>query len=110
MTEAHATHKTPLDTLFQAIPAGFLIAALVWMLPSSIGSEFWIIITVTFVIAIGDFAHVIAGSVEVFLLMLSGESSLAQGLGYLVMACIGNIIGGSGLFALMTYAQVREER
>jgi formate/nitrite transporter FocA (FNT family) len=107
---AHATHKAPLDTLFQAIPAGFLIAALVWMLPSSIGSEFWIIITVTFVIAIGDFAHVIAGSVEVFLLMLSGESDLTQGLGYLVMACIGNIIGGTGLFALMAYAQVREER
>jgi formate/nitrite transporter FocA (FNT family) len=106
----HATHKDPLVTLFQAIPAGFLIAALVWMLPSSSGSEFWLIITITYVIAIGDFAHVIAGSIEVFILLLTGESSLLQGMSYLVMACVGNIIGGTGLFAFMAYAQVREER
>lgn len=106
----HATHKPPLATLFQAIPAGFLIAALVWMLPSSVGSEFWVIVTITYVIAIGDFAHVIAGSVEVFILILTGDSQIIQGLSYLVMAGIGNIIGGTGLFAFMAYAQVREER
>ncbi len=105
-----ATHKDPWVTLFQAIPAGFLIAALVWMLPSSVGSEFWVILTITYVIAIGDFAHVIAGSVEVFILILTGDSRILQGLGYLLMSGIGNIIGGTGLFAFMAYAQVREER
>lgn len=106
---AHATQKPPWETLFQAIPAGFLIAALVWMLPSAEGSEFWVIVTITFVIAIGDFAHVIAGSVEVFLLLLTGESEIQQGLGYLIMSCIGNVIGGTVLFAFMAYAQVRKE-
>ena len=104
-----AVDRDLLDIFFQAIPAGFLIAALVWMLPSSEGSEFWVICVMIYIIAIGDFAHIVAGSMEVFLLLLNDGIALGQGLGYLVMACLGNIIGGTGLFALMTYAQVREE-
>lgn len=100
----------PLDDIFlHAIPAGFLIAALVWMLPSSEGSEFWVISVMIYVIALGDFAHIVAGSAEVFLLLLNDGIDFVHGIGYLVMACIGNIIGGTGLFALMAYAQVREE-
>lgn len=104
-----AVDRGMIDIFLQAIPAGFLIAALVWMLPSAEGNQFWVIGIMVYVIAIGDFAHIIAGSFEVFLLFLDGSLSVGQGLGYLVMACAGNIIGGTGLFALMTYAQVREE-
>lgn len=57
----------------------------------------------------GDFAHIIAGSMGMFLLLLNGEIDLIKSLGYLIMACLGNIIGGTGLFALMAYAQVRDE-
>lgn len=86
-----ATHKDPLVTLFQAIPPGFMIAALVWMLPSAVGAEFRVIITITFVIAIGYFALVIAGSIEVFLLLLTGDTQLLQGFGYLVSAATVNL-------------------
>lgn len=105
----HAVERDFLLIFIQAIPAGFLIAALVWMLPSSEGNEFWVISLMIYVIAIGDFAHIIAGSAEVFLLLLNDATTLSQGAGYMVMACLGNIIGGTGLFALMAYAQVREE-
>lgn len=105
----HAVNKNLSDIFIQAIPAGFLIAALVWMLPSSEGAEFWVILLMTYIIAIGDFAHVIAGSAEAFLLMLNSHTSVLHGVGYMVTACIGNIIGGTGLFAFMAYAQVREE-
>ncbi len=79
------------------------------MLPSAEGAKFWVILFMTYLIAIGDFAHIVAGSVEAFLLMFGSHISLTQGLGYLAMACLGNIIGGTGLFALMAYAQVKEE-
>lgn len=105
----HAVDRPLFDIFLQAIPAGFLIAALVWMLPSSEGEQFWIISVMIYIIAIGDFAHIVAGSAEVFLLLLNFELALGQGLGYLFFACLGNIIGGTGLFALMAYAQVREE-
>lgn len=105
----HAVNKPLGDIFIQAIPAGFLIAALVWMLPSAENSKFWVILLMTYVLAIGDFAHIVAGSAEAFLLMLNSEIAMTQGLGYLFMACLGNIIGGTGLFALMAYAQVKEE-
>ena len=44
-------------TLLLAIPAGFYVAALVWMLPSSKGFEVWIIIIMTYLIAIGGFVY-----------------------------------------------------
>lgn len=105
----HAVDREFGAIFLQAVPAGFLIAALVWMLPSSENDAFWIISIMIYIIAIGDFSHIVAGSAEVFLLLLNGETDLLQGLGYLLFAGLGNIIGGTGLFALMAYAQVREE-
>ncbi len=105
----HAVNKPLGDIFVQAIPAGFLIAALVWMLPSSSSTKFWVIMLMTYIIAIGDFAHIVAGSTEAFLLMINGATSISHGLGYLLMVGLGNIIGGTGLFALMAYAQVKEE-
>lgn len=105
----HAIDREMIDIFFAAMPAGFLIAAMVWMLPSSENAKAFIVIIMTYLIAVGDFAHVVAGSAEAFLLMLNGEAGLAKGFGYLAMAGLGNIIGGTGLFALMAYAQVRDE-
>ena len=105
----HAVLRPVDQVFFQAIPAGFLIAALVWMLPSSAGTQFWVIFMMTYLIAVGDFSHVIAGSTESFLLILGGYASWQTGMLYILMAALGNIIGGSGLFALTAYAQVREE-
>ena len=102
--------KAPLETLLLAIPAGFYVAVLVWMLPSSKGFEVWIIIIMTYLIAIGEFAHVVVGSVEVFLLLLDGQVGVVHAFGgYLLPALAGNIIGGTALFSLLAYAQVREE-
>lgn len=102
--------KTALEVFVQAIPAGFYVATLVWMLPSSKGFELWVIIIMTYLIAIGGFAHVIVGSMEVFLLLLDGQVSIAYGIGtYLLPALAGNIVGGTVLFSLLAYAQVREE-
>jgi len=105
----HAIHRELWNVFFQGIPAGFLIAAVVWMLPSAENSEFFVIFLMTYLIAIGDFTHVVAGSAEAFVLLLTNDISLAGAFGYIGAAGLGNIIGGTGLFALLAYAQVKDE-
>ena len=107
---SHFVEKGFIELLLQGVPAGFLIAALTWMIPNSQGSKFWVILIMTYAIALGDFAHVIAGSVEVFLILLAGQISILKAFGGIILpALIGNIIGGTALFSLIAYAQVREE-
>lgn len=105
----HAIHRDIGDVFVQGIPAGFLIAALVWMLPSAENNEFFIILLMTYLIAIGDFTHVVAGSAEAFVLMLEGDIGIGAAFSYIGAAGLGNIIGGTGLFSLLAYAQVRNE-
>jgi len=51
-----------ITALLLGIPARFIIAALVWMLPSAKGTELFVIMLFTYLIAACDFTHVIAGS------------------------------------------------
>ncbi len=105
----HLLHKTPLEVLAEAIPAGFIIASVAWIRAAVTDGEFWIVLTLTYVIALGDFTHVIAGGAETFLLLFAGQIDTTHALGLIGPALIGNIIGGTGLFALLAYAQVRQE-
>ena len=105
----HAIHRDLWDVFIQGIPAGFLIAGLVWMLPSAESNEFFVIFLMTYLIAIGDFTHVVAGSAEAFVLLLADDISIGGAFGYIGAAGLGNIIGGTGLFALLAYAQVKDE-
>ena len=99
-----------LETLRLGIPAGFLIAAVPWALPSARGQEVWIVLVFTYFIALGGVAHVVAGSGEAWLLVVDGDISFLHALGAIILpALIGNIIGGTGLFALLAHAQVRQE-
>ncbi len=94
-------HKAPSALLLQGIPAGFLIATVAWLRAASSGGEFWIVFTLTFAIALGDFTHVVAGAAEAFLLLVSGEVGPARVVGGMILpALLGNVIGGTGLFAL----------
>jgi Formate/nitrite family of transporters len=98
-----------MEIFLTGIPAGLILAAMVWMLPSARNHSSFIIIIMTYIIAIGGFAHVIAGSTEAFLLLLTNNTSLSVCFNYILFAALGNIIGGSVLFSLLTYAQIRHE-
>lgn len=107
---AAALDKAPLDTLLQAVPAGFLIASVAWIRAGITNGEFWIVLALTYAIALGGFTHVVAGSAETFLLLFAGQIGVGHALGGIIApALIGNIIGGTGLFALLAHAQVRSE-
>ncbi len=92
------------------IPAGFLVAAVAWSLPAGRRQEFLIALFFTYFISFGGFAHVIAGSCEAWLLWLSGAIDLGTAIGGLILpALLGNILGGTLIFALLAHAQVRQE-
>ena len=97
-------------TMWIGIPAGFLVGSIAWILPNARGSEFWIILMLTYVVSIGGFSHVVAGSCEAWLLWLTGQASLGWAVGgFMLPALIGNILGGTGLFAVLAHGQVRGE-
>ena len=98
------------EMLLHAMPAGFLVAAMVWMLPNGRGFEIWVIVLATYLIGLGGYAHVVVGSLEASLLLIAGEITMAKATwGFLVPVLLGNVIGGTALFSLLAYGQVRQE-
>lgn len=102
--------KAPMEMMLQGIPAGFLIASVAWIRAGVSNGEFWVVLSLTYAIALGDFTHVVAGSAEAFLLVFAGQVGIGQALGGMILPSLaGNVIGGTGLFALLAHAQVRQE-
>lgn len=94
-------------TFLTGIFGGWLIALIVWLLPSAESARFWVIIFITYIVGLSEFAHVIAGSIEVLFLVMTHQLSFTYYLGYFLLpALMGNIIGGVSLVALLSHAQV----
>ncbi|HAG29267.1 MAG TPA: transporter (formate/nitrite transporter family protein), partial [Alteromonas macleodii] len=105
----HYAKLSPSDAFSYGITSGFIIAAIVWMKPSVKHSQILMIVIFTYLIAIGNFTHVIAGSTELFLLALQNKISVLATLSLIGATLLGNIVGGTGLFALLAYGQVVRE-
>ena len=107
---SHLTEMTPLDAFQRGIPAGFILATIAWLLPNARGQEIWVVTLLTWIISLASFSHVIAGSAEAWLLTTTGQASVWFAIfGFILPALAGNIVGGSGLFAVLAHAQVRSE-
>lgn len=103
--------ELPAMTMFlRGIVAGWIVATLVWLLPSAEQSKVAVILLMAWLIAALDLTHVVAGSVEAVFSFWIGDASLADVIaGFLLPTLLGNIVGGSALFALIAHAQVSEE-
>ena len=102
--------QTWLEMAFKAVSAGFLIAAMVWLLPGAENAQFHVITLMTYLIAVGGFMHIVAGSMEAFMLLAAGQlgwTALLWDFG--APTLLGNIVGGTALFAVLSYAQVMKE-
>jgi formate/nitrite transporter FocA (FNT family) len=112
MIGAAALSGGPSTIFLRGIFAGWLIALTVWMLPAAEGSRPVIIIAMTYLVGLGGFAHVIAGSVEVlYVVTTSGAVTWIEYFrDFLLPALGGNIVGGVSLVALFNHAQVVTER
>ena len=94
----------------KGIVSGWMIATMVWMIPSMEHAKMWIILVITYLMALGDFTHIVVGSVEVSYLVWSGDENWSTfWLDFALPTLAGNIIGGSFIFALISHAQVRSD-
>ncbi|MFC4638927.1 formate/nitrite transporter family protein [Deinococcus hohokamensis] len=92
--------------LIRGVFAGWLIALMVWLLPAAQTARVSVII-ITFLVGLGEFSHIIAGSVEVLYLVMTGALNFAKYLlDYMLPTLFGNILGGVALVAALNHAQV----
>jgi len=106
----HAMSMSASVSFWRGIPAGVIIALIVWMLPQAAEAKFFIIMTFTWLIAAGDFTHIVAGSVEMAVLMLQGELAVKDAItGFFVPVLAGNVMGGTVVFTLVAWGQVRDD-
>ncbi|HEX4440147.1 MAG TPA: formate/nitrite transporter family protein [Thermoanaerobaculia bacterium] len=99
--------------VFLAIFAGWLVALMAWLVAAThaTGAQIAIVWLTTAPISALGFRHAIAGSVNAFVLVWSGDAGLAAMLGgFLVPALIGNVVGGVALVALLNHGQVKAGR
>ena len=94
-------------TALRAVFAGWLIALMVWMLPAAQTAHVWVIIIMTYLIGIGHFSHIVAGSTVVQYGVASGIHTWGEYLGrFVVPTLLGNVVGGVTLVAALNHAQV----
>jgi len=93
--------------LVRAIFAGWLIALMVWLLPGAESARVSIIVIITFLVGIGGFNHIIAGSTTLFFLVATNHISWQSYLiHFFVPVLLGNMVGGISLVAALGHVQV----
>ena len=107
----HHLLEVPNDKSFAtAVLAGWLIALLVWMIHAVETGRVLLIFLITYLMGISDVAHVVVGTIEVTYLVLLGEATISESLSRFVLpTLLGNIVGGTFIFALISHAQVRAD-
>jgi formate-nitrite transporter family protein len=107
---AHALEGSFWHTVITGGSAGWLIGLMVWLLPAADASRALIIILLTYVIAICQFPHIIAGSVEAAFGVLTGQATVGDyAFRFLIPTFLGNAAGGTILAALLNHAPLAGE-
>ncbi len=104
---ADAANVSFSEAILRGILAGWLIAMVVWMLAATDSGRIAIIVILTYIVGLAKLTHVVAGSVEVLFLVMTGAKSwFAFAGGYLLPTLIGNVLGGVALVSAVNHAQV----
>ncbi|WP_233338174.1 formate/nitrite transporter family protein [Buttiauxella sp. W03-F01] len=103
-------HNTPGEMFANAIISGWIIATMVWMFPSAGSAKIFVIIIMTWLVALGDLTHIVVGSVEILYLVFNGTIHWSEFLWPFALPTLaGNICGGTFIFALISHAQIRND-
>ena len=107
---ANIMQLNPIENILRGIPAGILIAAIVWISPQAKYFRFAMIFFFIYFIALGDFTHVIVGSCEMAYEVIEGNADFfTYFFKFLIPTGVGNVIGGTLIFTLLIYYQVKQE-
>jgi formate/nitrite transporter FocA (FNT family) len=93
-------------TLMRAVCAGFLIATMIWLLPSAGSARLLVVLLLAYLVGLGAFSHIVAGSTPALYVVFKGERPLLDWLvGFLIPTFVGNSVGGVGLVAALAHVQ-----
>jgi formate/nitrite transporter FocA (FNT family) len=95
-----------LTIFLRGVFAGWLIAMMVWMLPAAESARFFVVVVMTWLVAVSGLAHIVAGSIDVLYVVVTGGAPLSVYFGWMIPALAGNIVGGTALVAALGHAQV----
>ncbi len=97
-------------TVVRGFFSGWLIALMVWLLPSARSARLLTIVLITYTVAVSKLTHVIAGSVEASYAVMIGAATVRDYFSvFLVPTFIGNMIGGISLVAIINHAAIAPE-
>jgi formate/nitrite transporter FocA (FNT family) len=97
-------------TLLKAFFAGWLIALMVWILPSAQSARLITILIITYVVSLAHLSHIVAGSSEAAYSVLSGTATFGQYFIYFLLpTLIGNIVGGVVLVTVLNHGSIAPE-
>jgi formate/nitrite transporter FocA (FNT family) len=103
-------HSGNLAGIVKAVFAGWLIALMVWVLPSARSARLFVILILTYVVSVGHFPHIVAGSVEAAFAVFNGDAGILDYFGgFLFPVLLGNTLGGIALAALLNHAPLAGE-
>jgi formate/nitrite transporter FocA (FNT family) len=110
---SHLMEFATVPLLLSALLAGWLMALGAWLIlatPPTV-SQLASIYVVTFLIGLGGLHHSIAGSAEALTgYLTSNEFTIVEVLRFILLAAIGNLIGGSLFVAVLNYGHIRKSR
>lgn len=87
--------------------SGWLIALMVWLLPSARSARILAVVFITYVVALAQLSHVVAGSAEAAYAVLIGHAGAWDYCWrFLAPTLIGNTVGGVVFVALLNHAPV----
>ncbi|MCP3722380.1 formate/nitrite transporter family protein [Paraburkholderia sp. CNPSo 3272] len=97
-------------TVVRGVFAGWLIALMVWLLPSARAARLSTILLVTYTVGVSGLAHVIAGSAEAAYAVMIGVANIGDYfVVFLFPTLIGNVIGGVAMVAIVNHAAIAPE-
>ncbi|HVE21157.1 MAG TPA: formate/nitrite transporter family protein [Acidocella sp.] len=97
-------------TFLRAFFAGWLIALMVWILPSAQSARLLTIVIITYVVALAQLSHIVAGSAEAAYDVLSAHATLASYAAHFMLPTLcGNICGGVLMVSALNHGAVASE-
>jgi formate/nitrite transporter FocA (FNT family) len=83
---------------------------MVWLLPSARTAKIFVVMLLTYIVGIGQFSHIIAGSIDGAYAVIWGEAHVSDYVfKFLIPTLLGNTIGGVAMAALLNHAPLVED-